>query len=78
LIEITEPSQKSLNPMKQSGKKIGDEEGIGKDQCPTDYSFKVDINFSSLSRFVNSKKFFPDHLSLLRQFCKKRANLWNN
>lgn len=59
LIEITEPSQKSLNPMKQSCKKIGDEEGIGKDQCPTDYAFKVDLNFSSLSRFVNSKNFFP-------------------
>jgi hypothetical protein len=78
LVEIAEPSQKSLNPMKQSGKKIGDEEGIGKDQCPTDDSFKVDLNLSSLSRFVNSKNFFPDHLSLLRQFCKERANLWND
>ncbi len=54
LIKITEPSQKSLNPMEQSGKKIGDEEGIGEDQCPTDHSFKVYLNFSSFSCYVNT------------------------
>ncbi len=59
---MTESSQKPLNPVKQPSKKIGDEEGVGKDQCPTDHSFKVDLNFSSLSRCVNSKNFFANHL----------------
>ena len=58
--------------MKQSGKEIGDEECIGKDQCPIDYSFKVNLNFSSLFCFLNPPNFFTSHLSLPRQFCNKK------
>jgi len=63
--------------MEQSGKKIGDEEGIGEDQCPTNYSFKVNLNFSSFSRCVNTENLPVSHPLLPRQFCEKSAILWN-
>jgi hypothetical protein len=57
--------------MKQFGEEIGDEERIGKDQCPKDYSFKTNLNLSSLFCFLNPQYFFATHLSSHRQFCKK-------
>jgi len=59
--------------MKQFGKEIGDKECIGKDQRPTGYSFKTDLNFSSFFCFLNPQNFFTDHLLLQRQFCKKKS-----
>jgi hypothetical protein len=61
--------------MKQPGKEIADEKRIGENQCPTDDSFEVDLNFSSLSRRLNPENFLTNHLSLPRQFCKQSANL---
>jgi len=68
LIEISRLSQKSLNPMKQFGKKIGDEKCIGEDQCPKRYPLKTDFNSSTLFRFLNPKKFLGNHLPFHRQF----------
>jgi hypothetical protein len=45
---------KNLNPLKQFGEEIGDEERIGKDQCPTGYSFKTKLNSAPLFCFLNS------------------------
>jgi hypothetical protein len=50
-------SEKSLNPTKQFGKKIGNEKCIGEDQCPKRYSLKTDFDSSSLFRFLNPKSF---------------------
>jgi hypothetical protein len=64
--------------MKESGKEIGDKERIGKDECPTDDSFEVNLNFSSLSCCFNPENFLANHLLLPRQFCKQSANLWDH
>ncbi len=64
--------------MKQPGKEIGDEERIGKDQGPTHYSLKVNLDPSSLSRCLDPKNFLTKHLLLPQQFCKLSANLWNH
>jgi len=60
--------------MKQYSKKIGDEEGIGKNQCPTGYSLETNLYFSPFFRFPDTKNFFAVHTSLHQQFCKKRTN----
>jgi len=60
--------------MKQFSKKIGDEERIGKDQCPTGYSLETNFYFSPFFCFPNTQDFFTVHPSLRQQFCKKRTN----
>ncbi len=64
--------------MKESGKKIGDKEYIGKDQCPTNDPFKVNLNSSSFSCCLNPENFLTNHLSLPQQICKQSANLWSH
>jgi len=68
-------SQKSLNPMKQFGKKIGNEKCIAEDQCPKGDSLKTDFDSSTLFRFLNPKKSLANHVPLQRQFCMKMKQI---
>jgi len=43
-----------LNPLKQLGEEIGDEEGIGKNQRPTGYSLETNLYLSPLFCFSDT------------------------
>lgn len=61
---------RKLYPMKQFSKKIGEEECIRKNQCPTDDSPKTNLNFFPLGGFLDSKHLLTGHSALQQPFCK--------
>jgi hypothetical protein len=54
--------------MQKSCKKIGNEEGIGKDQCPGGHSLKTDLNPFYTFRLTNTVKLASVHLLFLTSY----------
>jgi len=48
--------------MQQSSKKISNEEGIGKDECPNAHSLETNFNLSCTFCFTNTKCLISIHL----------------
>jgi len=61
---------KSLRPLKQFGKEVSNEEGIGKDQCPRSHSFEADFNPPYPFLFANTKNLISAHFFFPPGFCK--------